>query len=52
VVSGVVAESIFGKIATQPYAQQTATTTATLGITYYSSLAAAKASTQQELQTR
>jgi hypothetical protein len=50
VVSVVVAESIFGKIATQRYAQQTATTAAALGVTYYSSLAEAKAGAHQELQ--
>lgn len=52
VVSVVVAESIFGKIATQRYAQQTATTAASLGVTYYSSLAEAKAGAHQELQAR
>jgi len=52
VVSVVVAESIFGKIATQRYAQQTATTAAALGVTYYSSLAEAKAGARQELQAR
>jgi hypothetical protein len=52
VVSVVVAESIFGKIATQRYAQQTATTAATLGVTYYNSLADAKADARQELQAR
>lgn len=52
VVSVVVAESIFGKIATQHYAQQTATTAAALGVTYYSSLAEAKAGARQELQAR
>ena len=52
VVSVVVAESIFGKIATHRYAQQTATTAAALGVTYYHSLAEAKAGAQQELQAR
>ncbi|RZL09147.1 MAG: hypothetical protein EOO62_14355 [Hymenobacter sp.] len=51
-VSVVVAESIFGKIATQRYEQQTATKAAALGVVYYSSLAAAKAGAQQELQAR
>lgn len=49
VVSVVVAESIFGKIATERYAQQTATTVAKLGITYYTSLAEAKAGARQAL---
>lgn len=52
VVSVVVAESIFGKIATQRYEQQTATKTAALGVTYYASLAEAKAGARQELQAR
>lgn len=52
VVSVVVAESIFGKIATHRYAQQTATTAAALGVTYYHSLAEAKAGARQELQAR
>ncbi|RZK14039.1 MAG: hypothetical protein EOO56_25780 [Hymenobacter sp.] len=52
VVHVVVAESIFGKIATQRYEQQTATQAAALGIVYYASLAEAKAGAQQELQTR
>lgn len=45
-----VAESIFGKIATQRYVQQTTTTVAELGISYYASLAEAKAGAQQEVQ--
>ena len=49
VVHVVVAESIFGQIATQRYAQQTVTSTAALGVTYYSSLTAAKAGARQEL---
>jgi hypothetical protein len=52
VVSVVVAESIFGKIATQRYAQQTATTAAELGVAYYASLAEAKAGAQRELRAR
>ncbi|MGI4738218.1 MAG: hypothetical protein ACRYG7_23875 [Janthinobacterium lividum] len=52
VVSVVVAESIFGKIATQRYAQQTATKTAELGVTYYSTMEEAKAGATQELQSR
>jgi hypothetical protein len=52
VVSVVVAESIFGKIATQHYAQQTTTRAASLGVSYYSSLAEAKAGAQQEVQAR
>jgi hypothetical protein len=51
-VSVVVAESIFGKIATQRYEQQTTTKTAALGITYYASLEAAKAGAQQEVHAR
>ncbi len=49
VVSVVVAESIFGKIATQRYEQQTATRAATLGVVYYASLAEAKVGAQQAL---
>jgi hypothetical protein len=49
VVSVVVADSIFGKIATQRYAHQTATTAAALGVTYYASLAEAKVGARQEL---
>ena len=52
VVSVVVAESIFGKIATQRYEQQTITRTAALGVTYYDSLEAAKAGAQQEVHAR
>jgi hypothetical protein len=52
VVSVVVAESIFGQIATQRYEQQTATKTAALGITYYTSLAEAKAGAQHEARAR
>jgi hypothetical protein len=52
VVSVVVAKSIFGKIATQRYVQQTATTAAALGVTYYFSLAEAKAGARQELLVR
>lgn len=52
VVSVVVAETIFGKIATQRYVQQTQTRAATLGVAYYASLEEAKAGTQQELQAR
>jgi hypothetical protein len=52
VVSVVVAESIFGKIATQRYAHQTTTTAAILGVTYYSSLADAKAGARQGLSVR
>ena len=52
VVSVVLAESIFGRIATQRYEQQTATSAAALGVTYYASLAEAKAGAQQELQAR
>ena len=52
VVSVVVAEGIFGRIATQRYEQQTATSAAALGVTYYSSLTEAKAGAQQELQAR
>lgn len=50
VVSVVVAEGVFGKIATQRYAQQTATSVAALGVTYYASLDEAKAGARQELQ--
>ena len=50
VVSVVVAESIFGKIATQRYVQQTTTKLAELGVAYYASLAEAKAGAQQEVQ--
>lgn len=49
-VSVVVAESIFGKIATQRYAQQTRTQAATLGVAYFASLEEAKAGARQELQ--
>ncbi len=52
VVSVVVAEGIFGKIATQRYAQQTATTTAELGVSYYTSMEEAKAGAHQELKAR
>jgi hypothetical protein len=52
VVSVVVAESIFGKIATQRYEQQTTMKMAALGVTYYTSLEAAKAGAQQEAQAR
>lgn len=52
VVSVVVAESIFGKIATERYAQQTLTQAATLGVSYYPSLEEAKAGARQELQAR
>jgi hypothetical protein len=52
VVSVVVAESIFGKIATQRYAQQTATKTAELGVSYYTSMEEAKVGAHQELQAR
>lgn len=50
VVSVVVAEGIFGKIATQRYAEQTQTQAATLGLTYYGSLEEAKAGARQALQ--
>ena len=52
VVSVVVAESIFGKIATQRYEQQTATKAAALGVKYYASLEEAKAGARQELLAR
>jgi hypothetical protein len=52
VVHVVVAESFFGKIATQRYEQQTATQAAALGVVYCASLAEAKAVVQQKLQTR
>jgi hypothetical protein len=52
VVSVVVAETIFGRIATQRYEQQTATRAATLGVVYYTSLAEAKAGAQQALRAR
>ena len=52
VVSVVVAESIFGKIATQRYEQQTATKVAALGVKYYASLEEAKAGARQELLAR
>ncbi|MBT9395354.1 hypothetical protein KLP40_19460 [Hymenobacter sp. NST-14] len=52
VVSVVVAESIFGQIATQRYEQQTATSTSVLGVTYYTSLEEAKAGAQQEARAR
>lgn len=51
-VSVVVADSIFGKIATQRYAQQTQTQAATLGVAYYASLDEAKAGARHELQAR
>jgi hypothetical protein len=51
-VSVVMAESIFGKIATQRYEQQTSTQTAALGVTYYASLEEAKAGVQQEARAR
>lgn len=52
VVSVVVAETVFGQIATQRYAQQTATNALTLGVTYYPSLEEAKVGARQELQPR
>ncbi|RZK91800.1 MAG: hypothetical protein EOO62_33980 [Hymenobacter sp.] len=52
VVSVVLSESIFGKIATQRYAQQTLTQAATLGVAYYPSLEEAKAGARQALQAR
>lgn len=52
VVHVVAAESIFGKIATQHYAQQTATTAAQLGVAYYASLEEAKAGARHELLAR
>jgi hypothetical protein len=52
VVNVVVAEGIFGKIATQRYAQETSTKAAELGVFYYSSLEEAKAGVQLELQAR
>jgi hypothetical protein len=52
VVSVVVAQSIFGKIATQHYVHQTTMKTAALGISYYASLEEAKAGAQQEVQAR
>lgn len=52
VVSVVVAEGIFGKIATERYVQQTAATAAALGVSYYSSLEEAKAGARRELQSR
>lgn len=52
VVSVVVAESVFGKIATQRYAQETAAKAAVLGVTYYASVEEAKVGAQQELQAR
>jgi hypothetical protein len=52
VISVIVAESIFGKIATQRYEQQTARQAATLGLSYYGSLAEAKAGARQEVQAR
>lgn len=51
-VSVVVAETIFGQIATQRYAQQTASRMATLGVTYYASVEEAKAGAQQAVQAR
>ncbi|MGI4737115.1 MAG: hypothetical protein ACRYG7_18245 [Janthinobacterium lividum] len=45
----VVAESIFGKIATQRYVQQTTTTAAEVAVSYHASVAAAKTSAQQKL---
>lgn len=50
VVSVVVAESIFGRIATQRYAEQTQTQAATLGMAYYPSLEEAKTGARQALQ--
>lgn len=52
VVSVVVADNIFGKIATQHYAQQTTRQAAALGVTYYASLGDAKAGAQQEGRAR
>jgi hypothetical protein len=52
VVSVVVAETVFGRIATQHYEQQTATRAATLGVVYYASLAEAKVGAQQALRAR
>lgn len=52
VVSVVVAENVFGKIATQHYVQQTLATGAELGVSYYPSLAAAKVGARLEAQTR
>ena len=49
-VSVVVAESIFGKIATQRYVQQTTATVAELGVSYYASLTEAKAGAPQQGQ--
>lgn len=51
-VSVVVAENVFGQIATQRYEQQTATKAAALGLTYYPSLEAAKAGAQQEARAQ
>jgi hypothetical protein len=48
VVSVVVAESIFGRIATQHYAQRAAA----LGVSYYTSLPEAKAGARQEVLAR
>ena len=45
----VVAESIFGKIATQRYAEQTRTQAATLDVFYYTSLEEAEAGAHQEV---
>ncbi|TGE03718.1 hypothetical protein [Hymenobacter fodinae] len=52
VVSVVVAETIFGRIATQRYAERTASSAATLGVTYYPSLAAAKVGARRDLLAR
>jgi hypothetical protein len=52
VVSVIVADNIFGKIATQHYAQQTALKVAELGVSYYASLEDAKAGAQQEVRAR
>ena len=52
VVSVVVADGVFGKIATQHYVQQTLATGAELGVSYYSSLAAAKVGARLEAHTR
>lgn len=50
VVSVVVAQNIFGNIATQRYAQQTLTQAATLGVAYYNSVEEAKAGARQQVQ--
>jgi hypothetical protein len=52
VVSVVVAQSIFGKIATQRYVQQTAMNAAELGVSYYLSLKEAKAGAHEEIQAQ